>query len=155
MARKSRIIEELMEEKVPYGGAIATRYEVYQDLLDLGYDWKHADYMSMSLRPATREEIETLPSFEDLMEMLEARGLRNPDDLCPVGMEVQSFLFPKSRYTKKQAIAWLRRHGHRTAIDPSKRFWRARQAEPAEFEFMRTITLPGGFGIKAVVGCPK
>jgi hypothetical protein len=83
---------------------------------------------------------------------------RNPGPRCPVGTEIHSLLFPMSRFTAHEAVAWLRRHGMRDEITTGMRhseFWHARQLPREHFDPsfpMRTIHF--GDGIEARIGCP-
>jgi len=67
----------------------------------------------------------------------------------------QSFIFPKDKFTKKQALAWLRSHGHYTGgLEETGSSYRARQYDPKYFSRFRTMAL-GSRGIKAVVAVVK
>lgn len=67
-------------------------------------------------------------------------------------MRVQSILVPRSRYSKSEAEAWVRRNGYRVKkIDTTEHYYRFRQRDPREFTVERTIPLGHG-GVKAVVG---
>lgn len=69
---------------------------------------------------------------------------------------IQSILIPKEGYTKGEARAWVQSQGFRApAADeggPAAKYYRYRQLEPGEFSRLRTMKIPGGEGIKAVVG---
>lgn len=73
---------------------------------------------------------------------------------CPSGLKVQSVMFPKSRWSRSEARAWLREHGyHGLAVDEKPNTLRYRQVDPKRCGMFRTITF--GKGIKAVVCCIK
>jgi murein DD-endopeptidase MepM/ murein hydrolase activator NlpD len=82
-----------------------------------------------------------------------AFGRENPTTAsrCPVGSNVQSLLFPKSRYTNAQAKAWARAHGYRAGkMDVSGKYIHLTQAPPNKFQRIRTV--PFGKGIEAHIG---
>jgi hypothetical protein len=67
-------------------------------------------------------------------------------------MHVQSLLFPKKRFSTRDAQAWARRHGYRFGkVDVTDRYIRLRQQAPGKTRTKRTIPF-GHTGIKAVVG---
>jgi hypothetical protein len=50
-------------------------------------------------------------------------------------MKIQSVLFPKAKYTTKQAESWLKKHNFRTTfhgkkVDETDKYYRYRQAVP-------------------------
>ena len=80
------------------------------------------------------------------------RGFRT----CGVGMEVQTLLFPRGRFTPRQAIAWAKSHNFRTSkIHATDQYLRVRHRNPNDFQpgSFRTIDLSGD--VRAVVGCPR
>lgn len=86
-----------------------------------------------------------------------ARG-RVRGRLCPVGTSAQTLLFPRKRFTRAEAASWARRHHKRAAkVHTTAKFHRLRQEPTSRFVkgSFRTITLPGGEGIEAVIGCPR
>jgi hypothetical protein len=67
---------------------------------------------------------------------------------------VQTLLFPKTRYSEKEACEWAKHHGfHCTKVDDAEHFWRVRQQTPSRFEkdSFRTVAFGEG-GIEAVIG---
>jgi hypothetical protein len=77
--------------------------------------------------------------------------------ICPVGMSVQSLIFPKENYTKAQAKSWAKKHQYKNRVDEKENTYRMRQVLPTRFKLnsFRTIELKNTKGIKAVIGCPK
>jgi hypothetical protein len=75
----------------------------------------------------------------------------------PRATEVQSILFEKSKWTKRDAVAWLKRHERKTPKpDSSGEYYRFRQVSPANFNRETFRTIPFGHaGIKAVIAMPK
>ncbi|MCS7318233.1 MAG: hypothetical protein NZZ41_08025 [Candidatus Dojkabacteria bacterium] len=59
--------------------------------------------------------------------------------------KIQSILFKKDYYTKKDAISWLKSHGFKyNKIDVTEDFYRARQFQPRKNKKYRTlIPTPG------------
>ena len=77
---------------------------------------------------------------------------------CKRGLELQSILFPRKRYSAGKARSWLKKKGRKYGkkrLDTTKNYHRFRQLEPNQCVrgSLRTITL--GKGIKAVTCCPK
>jgi hypothetical protein len=65
--------------------------------------------------------------------------------------EVQTLLFPRSKYTTAQAKAWAKRHGYKFAkVDIRPETIRIRQHVPSRYKRLRTIEL--GRDVSAVVG---
>ena len=62
---------------------------------------------------------------------------------------VQSVLLPKSKFTRKEARTWLRKHKFKTKLEPGRRFWRARQLPPKKGKQFRIIQF--NKNIKAVL----
>jgi hypothetical protein len=55
--------------------------------------------------------------------------------------KVQSILFRKNYYTKKNAINWLKKHGYKySKIDETDNFYRARQFPPRKYKKFKTLT---------------
>lgn len=77
-------------------------------------------------------------------------------DACPVGTQIQSLLFLKKQFTKRETTEWLKKHdfSNTTDLDETESFYRARQEQPEHFtvEGFRTIKIADG--IKAIIGCP-
>lgn len=66
-------------------------------------------------------------------------------------MQVQSLLFPRDKWTKPEARAWLKEHGYKSKkVDETDRYYRFRQRDPDEFTVLRTKDF--GEHIKAIVG---
>jgi hypothetical protein len=71
---------------------------------------------------------------------------------CPVGSEVQSLLFPRSKFTVSQASEWAGEHGFKVpTADVTGQTIRLRQLSPDDFKRLRTQAF-GHTGIKAVIG---
>ncbi|HXB28129.1 MAG TPA: hypothetical protein VNV25_25590 [Gemmatimonadaceae bacterium] len=63
----------------------------------------------------------------------------------------QSLLFPRDRFTKREALAWSRSHGFKASkADPTANYWRVRQFSPAKGTVVATIPFGSG-GIKATI----
>lgn len=75
-----------------------------------------------------------------------------PTDLAErPSMRVQSLIFPRDKWTKTEARAWLKSHGYKSrSVDETSQSWRFRQEDPDQFDVLRTKTF--GDNIKAVVG---
>jgi hypothetical protein len=71
------------------------------------------------------------------------------------GSRVQSLVFDKDRYRKAdEARGWASDHGFEgKKVEASDAEWRVLQADPGQFDRMRTVELTEG--VKAVVGFPK
>jgi len=71
--------------------------------------------------------------------------------------EVQSLIFPKDKFTKKQARDFIKRNKRFRSgkIDETSTSFRFRQSDPDKFERFRTITLQGSGGVKATLGILK
>jgi hypothetical protein len=55
--------------------------------------------------------------------------------------KIQSILFSKDYYTKKNAISWLKSHGYKyNKIDVTEDFYRARQFPPRKDKKYRKLT---------------
>ena len=85
------------------------------------------------------------------LEQFEEGGTFNK---CGVGTEVQSLLFAKEYYTKKEAKKWLKLHGYKTDLDENTHTLRYRQKEPSNFEKKSFRTIYFTKGLQAVIGCP-
>jgi hypothetical protein len=58
---------------------------------------------------------------------------------------VQSVLLRKSKYTKHEAIEWIKKHNyHHHKIDETREFFRFRQRNPDSFPGGRFRTIPLG-----------
>jgi hypothetical protein len=67
--------------------------------------------------------------------------------------EVQSLIFPRDRFTVKQAWGWAKRNGFKPSRpDLKKNTIRLRQQSPKGFRRMRTKTLDSRNDVKAVIG---
>ena len=69
--------------------------------------------------------------------------------------EVESILFNKNDYTKKDVQSILREKGLETYIDTSRHYYRARQRDPYDFRSNTLRTWHIAPGIKAIVGTLK
>ena len=75
---------------------------------------------------------------------------------CKKGMKTQSVLFPRSKWTQKQARVWLLAHGMVAAkVDATANYYRYRQVFLGRCEKSSFRVIPFGGKIKAVVCCPK
>lgn len=71
---------------------------------------------------------------------------------CPAGSEVQTLLFPTSRFTVAAAKAWAARHNWKYSdVDVKPEFIHLRQADPSRYRRIRTVYM-GGSGVQARVG---
>lgn len=72
--------------------------------------------------------------------------------------DVQTLLFPKVVWNRKDAAAWARKHGFKVSkVDASGEYLRYRQEDPSQYQdkSFRTIQLKGGNKpISAVIGRP-
>jgi len=69
---------------------------------------------------------------------------------------VQSLIFPKSKYTKVQAVAWAKTHKyHSSPVEETGSSYRIRQYDPEHFKSFRTMAMPNSGGVKAVIGVVK
>lgn len=79
-------------------------------------------------------------------------------DVCPIGTEIQTLLFPSAKFpSQRDAAEWAIRHGFGARkIHSSKDSHRIRQRPPTRYEpgSFRTIPL-GASDVLAVIGCPK
>jgi len=65
-------------------------------------------------------------------------------------MKVQTLIFSKDRFSRKDAMKWAKAHGFKAAkVDEKENTFRLRQRDPDQFGTFRTITFKPG--IKAVV----
>lgn len=70
-------------------------------------------------------------------------------------MYVQSLIFSKDYFTKRQAQAWVREHGYKQPkIDETERSYRFRQLSPKDFKKHSFRTITFGDGVKAIIGIP-
>jgi hypothetical protein len=68
---------------------------------------------------------------------------------------VQSYIFPKSKFTRAQAVAWLKKNKKFTGgIDETSASYRARQYDPKHFKRFRTMAI-GKRGVRAIIGVVK
>lgn len=77
-------------------------------------------------------------------------------NVCPIGTEIQTLLFPPSR-SAAEARSWAVAHGFSAPkVDTLTGRARIRQHSPKRFApgSFRTIPL-GSSGVQAVIGCPK
>jgi hypothetical protein len=90
-------------------------------------------------------EIFGLPGFADAHENPTEADEEHPS------MRVQSLIFPRDKWTKAEARAWLKAHGYKSrSVDETSQSWRFRQEDPDQFDVLRTKSF--GDNIKAVVG---
>ena len=77
--------------------------------------------------------------------------------ICPIGMKVQTILFPVGKWNVVKSKKWLKKHNYKHGkADKTENFYRFRQITPNKFkkDSFRTIEF-GKSGIKSVVACPK
>jgi hypothetical protein len=70
---------------------------------------------------------------------------------------LQSIRLPKSRFTKSQAKAWVKKEGRKhKSVESMKNFWSFRQESPKHFvkSKIRTTFLSRDLGIQGIVGEP-
>jgi hypothetical protein len=66
-------------------------------------------------------------------------------------MRIQSVMFDRNKWTMADAKKWIRAHKKKIGrIDVTDRYLRFRQLAPAQFSFMRILSI--GDGIKLIVG---
>jgi hypothetical protein len=66
-------------------------------------------------------------------------------------VRVQSLMFPRDKWTKEEARAWLKEHGYKSKrVDETDTYWHFRQESPDNFEIIRSK--PFGEAIMARVG---
>jgi hypothetical protein len=73
-------------------------------------------------------------------------GVRSKDEKGPQGgrTEVQSLIFtPKDAWTEAAVKEWLKAHDYKTELDETETSYRARQADPEDFDRIRTIPFTG------------
>lgn len=106
----------------------------------------------VSLSPSTDFDQDTVRRI-DISEGVEAMaGTRKVEKQT----EIQTLIFPKERFTEAEAKRWAKDNGYRSAgVDETGSSYRIRQESPEKYVRLRTISLPGGGGIKAVVGVKK
>lgn len=62
---------------------------------------------------------------------------------CTTG--TATIIFPKSLFTRREAVAWARKHGYRTAkVDTTPDSYRIRQFAPAQIGRARSKKLANG-----------
>lgn len=68
--KKTRFIDELMNETIVYGGLRATRQEVFDDVIALGHTAKIADMFAFGPRAVAvdPESVRHLPSLRQMRE---------------------------------------------------------------------------------------
>lgn len=75
---------------------------------------------------------------------------------CTKGMQTQSVLFPKKKWSQAQARTWLRAHKMTVGkVDETANYYRYRQLAPGTCEKKSFRVIPFGGKIKAVVCCPR
>jgi hypothetical protein len=68
-------------------------------------------------------------------------------------MRVQTLIFDKEHFTRKQAVQWCKTHDYRsTGVDETEETYRIRQRDPGKFVpgSFRTVDLTTG--VRAVLG---
>jgi hypothetical protein len=82
----------------------------------------------------------SVKAFEDLPEPETTTG--EFDDLKAAGVQVQSLIFPKSKWESADAVRrWLSSHGYSTALDTTENSYRARQKNPGDFQRLRSFCI--------------
>lgn len=101
--------------------------------------------------PATDTAVDFDEAYEDFKRQVKAAT----QEKAGPGSKVQALVFDKKRYPKaSEARAWTGDHGFAgTKVEETAGSWRARQADPGQFDRMRTVELTEG--VQAVVGFPK
>ncbi|MCP3684468.1 MAG: hypothetical protein GY861_17525 [bacterium] len=68
------------------------------------------------------------------------------------GMEIQTLLFPKGKFSAASATKWAKSHGYKAIkTHITEKYIRVRQKPPGRYNIFRTINLKNGGGIKAVI----
>lgn len=107
----------------------------------------------------TREAVETFSVLKQkLDEYLRAirswigiPRLANAGKKAKKSTKVQTLIFDKKTFNKKQALSWAKDHGFQAKkVDETPKSYRIRQISPRGMKVMRTISLRNG--VKAVVG---
>jgi peptidoglycan hydrolase-like protein with peptidoglycan-binding domain len=136
---------ELTEDDVKFRGAKANRRRPSREATQRRLRRKRTLAQSHARRLAQKRAARANPR---------RKACRNGK--CPSGMQVQSLIFPKARFTQAQAKAWARAHGYRAAkVDATGSSYRLRQKAPHAYRKGMFRTIAMGPAIKAVVACPK
>lgn len=74
-----------------------------------------------------------------------------------MSLVLQSIIFPKNKYTKKQAEAYLLKHNYKIkfygkGVDETINYYRYRQASPLKFKKDKYITKKLNNGIQLILG---
>jgi len=81
---------------------------------------------------------------------------RNTPRRCPRPIAIQSVLLDRSRFTEREARAWVAREGFRTVeLDATDHLWRFRQDSPRAFDPRSFRTIDLTTGVRAIVACPR
>jgi hypothetical protein len=95
------------------------------------------------------------PEFDKAYEDFKRQVKAAVGKVAGPGSRVQALVFDKDRYKKAdEARGWANDHGFEgKKVEAAGAEWRVRQADPDQFDRMRTVELTEG--VKAVVGFPK
>jgi len=148
--------DELLAETSPY----ADQEEAFRQAYWLDY-WRALGYVRNNPgwarkmgRGMAQAEDYARESFRDLREGYRQARRQNPR--LPRSTEVQSLIFDKDFFDKREAKSWARTHDFlSTGVDETENSYRIRQANPSDFAAgtFRTIELTEG--VKAVIAMPK
>jgi hypothetical protein len=76
-----------------------------------------------------------------------------PPHTCPSATKVQSLVFERWCWTLDRARSWAKRHGYKTEVDTSERYYRFRQLPPKTYKPVGTV--PFMKGLNAIMGCTR
>jgi hypothetical protein len=76
-----------------------------------------------------------------------------PPRTCPSSTKVQSLVFERHCWTLPRARSWVKRHGYKTEVDTSERYYRFRQLAPRTYKPVGTV--PFMRGLNAIMGCAR
>jgi hypothetical protein len=76
-----------------------------------------------------------------------------PPHTCPSATKVQSLVFERWCWTLARAKSWAKRHGYKTEVDTSERYYRFRQLPPKTYKPVGTV--PFMRGLNAIMGCTR
>jgi len=76
-----------------------------------------------------------------------------PPHTCPSATHIQSYVFERWCWTLDRARSWVKRHGGKTEVDTSERYYRFRQLSPKTYKPVGTV--PFMRGLNAIMGCTR
>lgn len=155
---KNEIVEFVISPENEKQGAWSSK--IIQLIEKHGFDKVYNAYskgvVNGELSPNALEELSEYKDEDEKSEMKKGGSPKGKFTICPVGTKIQTLIFNKDNFTKKQAKDWAKKHDERYGfVDEKENTYRIRQREPETFveDSFRTITLTKG--VKGVIGCPK